>query len=248
VPTQWASKGQTINAVTLPGDSLRSDGTFTRTDGTTSGVYDAVFGNDLIMTGSGNDTVILRGGRSFVNLGSGNDVVEDRINESTQYTPTPDHSPQIDDVLVGAAKGEYTDPSQALLKAYASDFVNADTVKYSAAFEPKRLPSGWADGAGAAWFDLINPLYKKQGVEVTTIKTTDYLQAFAKAHEDEFGYLTQSPLEISLINLSNGEAQTDMLVGFERVMLTEGADKVDVSDEMIKRAANDNHLNRMAAA
>jgi hypothetical protein len=44
VPTQWASKGQTINAVTLPGDSLRSDGTFTR--GTTSGVYDAVFGND----------------------------------------------------------------------------------------------------------------------------------------------------------------------------------------------------------
>jgi Ca2+-binding RTX toxin-like protein len=184
-------------------------------------------GNDLIMTGSGNDTVVLRGGRSFVNLGSGNDVVEDRINENPQYTPKPDHSPQIDDVLVGAAKGEYTDPWQALLKAYASDFVNADTVKYSAAFEPKRLPSGWADGAGAAWFDLINPLYKKQGVEVTTIKTTDYLQAFAKAHEDEFGYLTQSPLEISLINLSNGETQTDMLVGF---------------------AANDNHQTASVAA
>jgi hypothetical protein len=46
VPTQWASKGQTINAVIPQGNSLRSDGTFTRTDGTTSGVYDAVFGND----------------------------------------------------------------------------------------------------------------------------------------------------------------------------------------------------------
>ncbi len=182
---------------------------------------------------------------------SGSDTVEDRINENTQYTPTPDHSPQIDDVFVGAVKGEYTDPWQALLAAYASDFVNADTVKYSAAFEPKRLPSGWAATAGADWSDLLNPLYKKQGVEVTTIRSTDYLQAFAKAHDAEFGYLTQSPLELSLINLSNGQAQTDMLVGFERVMLTEGADKVDVSDDMIKAnllAANDNQLQAKAAA
>ena len=86
---------------------------------------------------------------------------------------------------------------------------------------------------------------------------TDYLQTFAKAHEDQFDFLTQSPLEISLINLSNGEAQTDMLVGFERVMLTEGADKVDVSDDMVKQnllidlgkfAANNNHPHLRAAA
>ena len=72
--------------------------------------------------------------------------------------------------------------------------MNADTVKYSAAVEPKRPPSGWADTAAASWFDLVSPLYKKQGVEVTEIEKTDYLQTFAKAHDAEFGTLTQSPL------------------------------------------------------
>jgi hypothetical protein len=38
--------GQAVNGVTPQGTEIRTYSTFTRTDGTTSGVYDAVFGND----------------------------------------------------------------------------------------------------------------------------------------------------------------------------------------------------------
>ena len=86
--------------------------------------------------------------RSFVYTGAGHDVVEDRINENTAYTPAP-VAGQIDDVFVGAEKDGYLDPYQSLLKAYASNFVNVDTLHYSAAVEPTRLPSGWAGNDNA---------------------------------------------------------------------------------------------------
>jgi hypothetical protein len=38
--------GQAVNGLTPQGTEIRTYSTFTRTDGTTSGVYDAVFGND----------------------------------------------------------------------------------------------------------------------------------------------------------------------------------------------------------
>jgi hypothetical protein len=38
--------GQAVNGTTPQGTEIRTYSTFTRTDGTTSGVYDAVFGND----------------------------------------------------------------------------------------------------------------------------------------------------------------------------------------------------------
>jgi len=41
-----ALSGQAVNATTPQGTEIRTYSTFTRTDGTTSGVYDAVFGND----------------------------------------------------------------------------------------------------------------------------------------------------------------------------------------------------------
>jgi hypothetical protein len=41
-----AKVGQAVNGTTPQGTEIRTYSTFTRTDGTTSGVYDAVFGND----------------------------------------------------------------------------------------------------------------------------------------------------------------------------------------------------------
>jgi hypothetical protein len=42
--------GQAVNGTTPQGTEIRTYSTFTRTDGTTSGVYDAVFGNDQTNT------------------------------------------------------------------------------------------------------------------------------------------------------------------------------------------------------
>jgi RTX calcium-binding nonapeptide repeat (4 copies)/Protein of unknown function (DUF2974) len=199
----------------------------------------STLGNDLIFVDAGNDTVYLRGGRDYVQAGAGNDVLVDRMNVNLAQSPLPSDVPAnapFDDIFAGLTADENKTPWETLLKAYQSNFVEADEYRYSVAKTPERLQ---AENAGpneqsnpAKLNDLKNPKYDRKGVYLSDLRTFEGLTELAS--QQGFEYLAKPKIEVSVTNLNNGISEKDILIGVEKLTLTEGADIVRLAEDDYK--------------